>query len=166
MITGHSLRRLCIVFRHSLQQHQSSVQKVLPLQDGSESDDENSDDDNVRTVPFPMSDLSIAMESSSIHMEIKDTVGAYYYPIWWSRIRFLCVFFFRFFLTSPLLIRSFGLVCFACICHYIVFPSKKKVNKMNMLQKVCSRISYYMTKKSVYREGMDYHVHIKCERKF
>ena len=81
MITGHSLRRLCIVFRHSLQQHQSSVQKVLPLQDGSESDDENSDDDNVRTVPFPMSDLSIAMESSSIHMEIKDTVGAYYYPI-------------------------------------------------------------------------------------
>ena len=55
---------------------------------------------------------------------------------------FCVCFFFRFFLTSPLLIRSFGLVCFACICHYIVFPSKKKWIKW-----ICSKkfVAVYRT---------------------
>lgn len=69
------LTRFLFVFRQSLRHHQSIVPKVLSSNDGSESDDENSDDDNVRTVPFPLSDLSTAMESSSIHTEIKEMVG-------------------------------------------------------------------------------------------
>lgn len=76
MIIGHSFTRVYIVFRQSVQQRQNSIPNVLSSHDGSESDDENSDEDNVRTVPFPMPELSITVESSSIHTEIKDMVGA------------------------------------------------------------------------------------------